>query len=340
MVFVLQCASSNGGVLGGGLFASSPAIVTGLTNGKAYTCTAGAIHAVGSSAASAPSPSLIVGIPDTPAAPSSVVPGNGQATVTWAAPANNGAAITSYIVTPYIGATAQAPRTFASAATSQAVTGLTNGTAYTFTVAAVNSRGTAPASPASAAVTVGVPAAPPTATGAPGNGQASVSWTAPANNGAAITGYQVVPYIGATAQAPRLFASTATTQAITGLTNGTTYTFAVSAVNSRGTGPATVSGPVLVGAPTASGLITATAGAGQATVTWSVPANNGSAITGYIVTPVKAGVAQAPISYNATTATRTITGLTPGSSYTFRVVATNARGNGPSSALSNAVTPT
>ena len=129
---------------------------------------------------------------------------------------------------------------------------------------------------------------------------------------------------------------------ITGLTNGTTYTFAVSAVNARGTGPATTTPTaIIVGTPTAPGLVTATAGPGNATVTWSLPSsNNGAAITGYIVTPVKAGVAQTPITFNATALTRQITGLTPGSAYTFKVVATNSRGNGPQSNASNSVTPT
>jgi titin len=269
-----------------------------------------------------------------------VVPGAGQATVSWTAPVNNGSAITGYVVTPFIGTTAQTPRPFASTATSQVITGLTNGTVYTFKVAATNARGTGIPSAASAAITAGTPSAPPTASGVPGNGQATVSWTAPANNGAAITGYQVTPILNGVAQAPRLFASTATSQAITGLTNGSTYTFAVAAVNSRGTGPTTTTGPVVVGVPTAPPLVTATAGAAKATVTWTAPANNGSAITGYVVTPIKAGVAQAPQSFNATATTRTITGLTPGVSYTFTVAATNARGTGPTSAASNAVTPT
>ena len=340
VLFVVQCTSGNGGVAGGGLFAASPAAVTGLTNGKSYTCSVAALHALGTSAASAPSSSIIVGIPDTPAAPSSVEQGNGQATVTWAAPANNGAAITSYIVTPYIGAAAQTPSTLSSAATTATIGGLTNGSTYTFRVAAVNARGTSSASSDSAAVVIGTPAAPPTAAAAPGNAAATVSWTAPANNGSAITGYRVTPFIGAVAQTPQLFAGAGLSRVVTGLTNGTTYTFAVSAVNARGTGPSITTGSVLVGTPTAPGLVTATAGAGQATVTWSVPTSNGSPLTGYIVTPVKNGVAQAPISYNAAVATQTITGLTPGATYTFRVAALNARGNGPTSGLSNAVTPT
>ena len=47
-------------------------------------------------------------VPDAPAAPTGT-PGNTTVNLSWAAPANNGSAITDYIVTPFIGAVAQAP---------------------------------------------------------------------------------------------------------------------------------------------------------------------------------------------------------------------------------------
>jgi hypothetical protein len=338
VLYVVQCTSSNGGAPATSFVGASPASLTGLTNGKTYTCRVQALHALGASAPSTASPAFVVGIPGQPAAPTALT-GNAQATVSWAAPVDNGGPITGYVVTPYLGTTAQTPRTFASAATSQVVTGLANNSAYSFTVAAVNGRGTGPASAKSAAVTIGTPSAPPTAAAAPGNAKATVSWTAPANNGAAITGYQVTPYIGATAQTPQLFASTATSQSVTGLTNGVAYTFRVAAVNARGTGPTTTTGSIVVGTPSASPLVTATAGAGSATVTWTAPANNGAAIGGYIIIPIKAGVVQAPIT-TTTATTRVVTGLTPGQSYTFRIIAVNSRGQGPASAPSNAVIPT
>ena len=77
----------------------------------------------------------------------SATAGNGSATVGWTAPGNGGSAITSYTVTPYIGSAAQAPVTVSGSppATSTTVTGLTNGTSYTFTVSATNAVGTGPA---------------------------------------------------------------------------------------------------------------------------------------------------------------------------------------------------
>ena len=64
--------------------------------------------------------------------------------MSWTAPADGGSPITSYTVTPFIGATAQTATTVTGTppATSTTVTGLTNGTAYTFTVTATNAIGT------------------------------------------------------------------------------------------------------------------------------------------------------------------------------------------------------
>ena len=93
--------------------------------------------------------------PTVPGAPTSVsaAAGNGSATVSWTAPSNGGSAITSYTVTPYVGATAQLATVVGGSVTSATVTGLTNGTSYTFKVSATNAVGTGPASAASNAVT-------------------------------------------------------------------------------------------------------------------------------------------------------------------------------------------
>jgi hypothetical protein len=177
--------------------------------------------------------------PAAPGAPAGVtaVAGNGQATVNWTAPASNGgSAITGYTVTAVPGGQTA---TSSGSATSATVSGLTNGSSYTFTVTATNALGTGPASSPSNAVIPSAPTSPgaPTAVGAlPGNGQATVSWTAPVSNGgSAITGYAVTSTPGGvTANV----SGNTTSAVVTGLTNGTSYTFLVTATNAIATGPA------------------------------------------------------------------------------------------------------
>jgi hypothetical protein len=75
-------------------------------------------------------------------------------------------------------------------------------------------------------ITLTVPGAPTIGAVTRGNAAATVAWTAPANNGgSAITGYLVQPFVtGVASGAPQAAGATATSL-VTGLTNGTSYTF-------------------------------------------------------------------------------------------------------------------
>ncbi len=181
-----------------------------------------------------------------------------------------------------------------------------------------------------------VPGAPTIGTATAGNAQATVSFTAPASNGgSAITTYTVTTSPGGITKS-----GAASPIAVTGLTNGTAYTFTVKATNAVGSGAAsaasnsvTPAAPINVpGTPT---IGTATAGNAQATVTYAAPASNGgSAITSYTVTSSPGGV-----TATGTASPIAVPGLTNGTAYIFTVKATNAVGTGAASVASNAVTP-
>jgi alpha-tubulin suppressor-like RCC1 family protein len=219
----------------GGMTASgagSPITVTGLTFGTSYTFTVVANNAIGTGASSAPSlAASTVTVPSSPTGVSAVA-SSAQATVSFIAPSNGGSGITGYTVTsnPAGGGDANA----GSTATSHSVLGLTNGVAYTFTVTATNAVGVSGTSAASNSVTpVGKPGAPTIGIASSGNGQATVTFTAPISNGGnAITGYTVTASPGG--QIGTCSGATSCTITVTGLTNGTPYTFTVTATNGAG----------------------------------------------------------------------------------------------------------
>ena len=131
---------------------------------------------------------------------------------------------------------------------------------------------------------------PTSVSGTSGNGQVSVSWTAPASNGgAAITDY-VVQYSTSSGGSYTTFSdgtATTTTATVTGLTNNTAYYFKVAAVNYVGTGSySTVSSGVTPLVPyfNAVSNLTAVANAnGSVDLAWSAPTASNLQIYGYSV---------------------------------------------------------
>jgi len=185
-----------------------------------------------------PATTLTASAPFPPPVPTAVPSGGASATVRWRPPVSDGGSpIKGYTVTPRAGGVALAPQLFGAGATFATVTGLTIGQSYTFSVAAVNAKGTGPPSTSSNAVTVGLPSAPRLVRAARHKQTIEVSWKKPdGDGGSPITGYVVTPYSLGTAQAPVVVGAGTTRVVVRGLASGTTYTFPVTAVNANGNG--------------------------------------------------------------------------------------------------------
>lgn len=268
-------------------------------------------------------------VPGTPTGVSATA-GDGQATVSFAAPTSDGgASISSYTVTASPGGA-----TATGSSSPLIVTGLANGTAYSFTAVATNSVGNSPASSASSAITpVGVPGAPTDVTATAGEGTATVSFSAPASNGGAtIRSYTVTASPGGA-----MASGSASPLTVTGLSNGTSYTFTVTATNVAGIGaPSSASSPItLARAPDAPTGVSASAGDGKAAVSFSAPASDGgAAISSYTVTASPGGA-----TASGGSGPITVSGLANCTSYTFTVTATNSVGTSGSSSASSLVVP-
>ncbi|TFD47952.1 heme peroxidase [Cryobacterium sp. Hh11] len=292
--------------------------------------------------------------PGTPTIGAAIA-GNGQATVDWTASPTGIATSFSVRVLDSFGDQFGALRTAAGTAFNLVVTGLNNGSSYTFQVSATNAEGTSAFSAQSNAVTPSAPVvagAPTIGTPVAGDAQVSVNWTAPTPvaNQATITGYRVRAYEGTSATVFRTsLVADVSTVTITALTNGTGYTFDVAALNAVGTGAAsarsvvvTPTAPVVqvvAGAPV---IGVPVAGNASATVNWAAPAPvaNQAPITGYRVrTFVGTGATAAATATVANVTSTVIGSLTNRTGYTFDVSAINAVGIGAASARSVAVTP-
>jgi RHS repeat-associated protein len=324
---------------------ASPATVTGLSGGSSYTFSVIAKNTYGGGPP-ATSNAVTPAGPALPGAPTGVTAtaGNAQATVSWTAPADGGSPITSYTVTPYVGATAQTSTTVSGTPppTTATVTGLSNNT-YTFQVVATNGVGPGPAGVSSAVTISTAPGAPTGVTASGLNQSAAVYWTAPAANGSPITSYTVTTYLGACCGTPASGIApvtvTTTSTTITGLTKEVSYSFQVSATNANGTGPGGASGVVTPYGPAGPPRnVSALTGSGQAIVSWLPPTDNGGAtITSYTITPVVNGVAGTPTTVGTGLTSAVVPALTGGTSYTLTVTANNAAGGGAGTG-SNAIT--
>jgi hypothetical protein len=160
--------------------------------------------------------------------------GSTQVSLSWTA--SSGAASYNVYRGTSAGGESTTPVATGITGTTYTNTGLTNGTAYYYKVAAVNSSGTSGYSnEASATPSAGgsAPAAPTGLGATAGNTQVSLSWTA--SSGAASYNVYRGTSAGGESTTPVVTGITGTTYTNTGLTNGTAYYYKVAAVNSAGT---------------------------------------------------------------------------------------------------------
>jgi hypothetical protein len=343
--YTATCTSGNGGAAKTQTATTNPFAVTGVTTGKTYTCVARATNVVGTGAPSMPSPAVIVG---SPAAPTNVntVSGSttsatGSVTVSFTAGANNGAAITSYSAT-CTSTNGGISATKSATSGPLTVAGLTTAKTYSCTAKATNTRGAGLPSTPSPAVVVGSPAAPTNVKAVAGSatsatGSLVVSFTAGANNGAAITSYSAT-CTSTNGGISGTKSASSGPLTVAGLTTAKTYSCTAKATNTRGAGlPSTPSPMVIVGSPTAPTNVTVVKpSSGQFKLSFTPGANNGAAVTSYSATCTSTN-GGSPGAITMLANPLKVTGVTPGKSYTCAVNATNTRGIGLLSAPSAAI---
>ena len=189
----------------------------------------------------------LTGMPANPLpyAPTAVTAAAGlqSALVTWTPPSfDGGSPIGSYTVTASPGG---ASASAAGTATTATVRGLTTGTAYTFTVTAMNNVGAGPVSaPSNSVIPLSVPDPPTNVVATPGNLSAALSWSPPVmTGGSAITGYTVsAPGVSLTVQGT-------VTKVLVPQLSGSPYRFTVTATNITGTSLPSAASNVVVPYP-------------------------------------------------------------------------------------------
>ena len=332
---------------------TSPYTITGLTNGTQYSVVVDAVNSYGDATAS--SSGIAGSVPGAPSEYDQQI-GDGSLTVIWSAPANNGGSdITGYTVywshvnsnnglgggLVADGSTIVMPTPDGNGRYSHTITGLANGTAYEWSVSATNASGEGDQSSRfQLATPIGVPSQPLNVSATASDGQVIVSWSPPeTNGGAAVTGY-TVSVVGGSSHAV-----SASPYTVTGLTNGTSYLFTVTATNSVGNSqPSVPSNSVIPsGLPDApSDVALAPGGAGTSgtiILNWTGGSDNGTIINSYNVYQTVDGE-QTLIAYiDPPLTTTTLTDLIDGTDYTFQVAAVNDNGEGNLSAPSATITP-
>ena len=332
--YLIQWSTDQVNWSGVAIVTSSPTTVFGYTNGMLQYFRVAAQNSTDIGPYSAIASAVPSTVPSAPSGLTATSNENAQSTLNWTVPASNGGIpITGYLISVGLTLISLPPTP-----TSYVVTGLTNGTTYSFQVAATNANPSSPG-PYSAIATATpstVPSAPTGLTATSNeNAQSTLNWTAPTSDG----GSPIINYNVSIVGAPTAVQVYGTQYIFTGLTNGTTYSFQVAAVNANPNSPGPYSAPASATpstVPDAPINLKATPGNAQVQLSWaSGPSDGGSPITNYKVEYKLDTSSVWSVQYSMTTLV--IYFLKNGSLYNFRVSAINVNGqNLPPSPTANA----
>ncbi len=215
---------------------NTAATPTAVTNAILANATGGVVASAGTGSPNELLSSLYPGAPSLTA-----TGGYGAVHLAWSIPANGGSPLTGFAIyrgTSPGGEGAVPLTTVGAGVTSYDDTSAVEGTPYYYQVAAANAFGETRSAEQSA--TALPPAAPgvPTLSAVGGNNHVALSWTVPADNGSAITGYALARGTSSGAEAPLISLGPGlTTFDDTSATNGTPYFYTVTATTAFGSTP-------------------------------------------------------------------------------------------------------
>lgn len=302
--------------------------ITGLTNGTTYTINVAAVNVIGTGASTTVSINPYT-VPDAPSALFAVV-GNKSVELYFSSPANGGSTILYYVSAVVDNSTYTIDSSSSDSPIN--VTGLTYGTSYYYSVAAVNAAGIGAYSSSVLVTPKSVSFAPTSVYTIAGNTYVDIYFTAPSDNGGAI----IQSYSAVDIDTDVGVSGNSSPIRISGLINGTTYTYKVAALNAFGTGTYSEDvSAIPYTIPDAPEGVTATfVGNNSVEITFNTPATNGSDITQYLVTD-----SSGTIDVSGSSSPITVGELTNGTTYYFKVAAVNVAGTGPYSSFTNGVYP-